>query len=135
MGLIYLDSAFCIYAAEYLDSTGDRARELIASSDSDFAISPLVRMECLVMPIRLARFDLESEYKRFFAMLTLLPITAEVYEQATLLRAAHQSLRTPDAIHLATAQVNGCSRLWTGDVDFARVGAPFVRNVFASLPQ
>jgi predicted nucleic acid-binding protein len=42
----------------------------------------------------------------------------------------HQSLRTPDALHLATAQLSMCDGIWTADEGFAKVGAPYVRNVF-----
>ena len=31
------------------------------------------------------------------------------------LRAAHQSLKTPDAIHLAAARHHSCAELWTND--------------------
>ena len=32
------------------------------------------------------------------------------------------SLRTPDALHLAAAQVHGCSALWTNDSRLAVAG-------------
>jgi len=91
----------------------------------------IYQMECLIIPYRLARFDLEQQYRRWFSTLRVLPISPEVYDQAAQLRASHRSLRTPDALHLATAQLGECSQLWTGDADFAKMGAPFVRNLFA----
>jgi len=132
MGLIYLDSVFCIYSVEDLGPKGEKARNVVRSQDFEFVISPLVQMECLVIPYRLGRFDLEQQYKRWFSTLKVLSISPEVYDQAARLRAVHPSLRTADALHLATTQFGECSQMWTGDAGFAKVGTPFVVNVFAS---
>jgi len=129
MGLTYLDSVFCIYAIEDAGEKGIRARQLL-SSEMTFTTSPLVRMECLIMPLRLAQLDVEEDYRRFFTNLRFVSIPDEAYERAARLRAVHHSLRTPDALHLATAQLAGCSHLWTGDEHFAKLGGPFVRNIF-----
>lgn len=44
-------------------------------------------------------------------------ITAAVIEKATVLRAT-RGLKTPDAIHAATAILCGASEFWTTDRDF-----------------
>lgn len=41
--------------------------------------------------------------------------------RAAELRATHPTLRTPDAIHVATAQFTGATHLVTNDVKFARL--------------
>ena len=56
---------------------------------------------------------LDSKYVR------VCEITAELVERATDLRAAH-GLRTPDAIHLATALCGGASVFLTGDATLKR---------------
>ena len=38
----------------------------------------------------------------------------DVFDMATKLR-ADSSLKTPDALHLATAILAGCSQFWTND--------------------
>jgi predicted nucleic acid-binding protein len=43
--------------------------------------------------------------------LRLMPISQGILREAAKLRAASSSLRTPDAIHAATAAVTGCGLL------------------------
>ncbi len=50
----------------------------------------------------------------------MVPITQAVLEEAANLRAT-LGLRTPDAIHLAAALLNGCALLVTNDRAFRRV--------------
>ena len=130
MGLIYLDAVFCVYALEDAGVKGETARRLISSHQWTFSASPLVEMECLIMPLRLGRFDLEEEYRTFFANLIALPIGREAYDRAARLRATHHTLRTPDALHLAIAQLARCEGVWTADAGFAKVGHPYVRDMF-----
>ena len=54
------------------------------------------------------------------AGMTCLPISLSVLEGAARLRAAH-NLKTPDAIHAATALAEGCSLFVTNDQGFRRV--------------
>ena len=68
-------------------------------------ISALVRLECLVQPM--AKADSERLH-RTHSFLQLFPVLA------TELRARHR-LRTPDALHLATALRHGCTSLITND--------------------
>ncbi len=131
MGLIYLDSVFCIYAVEGRDWRHSRALDAMrASAVKEFVITPLVKMECLVMPFRRGDHTTELEFRRFFDVVGNRPIPSEAYEHAARLRADHPSLRSVDALHLATAQMSGCTNLWTGDVAFAKALPGYVRNVF-----
>ena len=52
--------------------------------------------------------------------MTCLPVSLSVLEEAARLRAAH-NLKTPDAIHAATALAAGCSLFVTNDFGFRRV--------------
>lgn len=49
MGLIYLDSCLLIYAIERDPNFGQQIRDaLTQETENEFAISPLVKLECLV---------------------------------------------------------------------------------------
>ena len=115
MGLIYLDSNIIIYAFEDEGPRGDAVRARLEGSPGDtFAISPLVAMECLVSPARSANPVLLHYYEEGLALFDSLPLHQTVFRRAADLR-AQLNLRTPDAIHLAAAQVHDCSALWTND--------------------
>jgi predicted nucleic acid-binding protein len=57
-----------------------------------------------------------------FPNVTLHPVTLEVMEWASDLRARY-GLRTPDAVHVATAQLNGAKAFVTNDKRLRRVAA------------
>ena len=80
-------------------------------------VSVLARMEVLVVPKRHGRDDLCREYRHFFEgfpHLRVPVIDERIVEIASDLR-ARGSLRTPDALHLATARANGASAFLTED--------------------
>lgn len=52
--------------------------------------------------------------------ITALPVNAIVAEQAAQLRTIYR-LRTPDALHVATALVSGCDAFLTNDIKLKRV--------------
>jgi len=51
----------------------------------------------------------------------LIGITEDVLREAARLRAIIPGLKTPDAIHAATALVHGCVMFITNDMGFRRV--------------
>lgn len=115
MGLIYLDSNIVIYAFEDEGARGAAVRaRLEMSLDDTFVISPLVVMECLVGPAQAANPVLLHYYEEGLAVFDSLPLHQAVFRRAADLR-AQLGIRTPDAIHLAAAQIHGCSALWTND--------------------
>ena len=73
-------------------------------------------------PLRDGNREIESQYRELFDSnaVRLLDISNPVFEDAARLRAASR-LRTPDAIHAATARRAGCSLFVTNDADFRRV--------------
>ncbi|MFT4197805.1 MAG: type II toxin-antitoxin system VapC family toxin [Pseudoxanthomonas sp.] len=120
MGLIYLDSNILIYANEDETGSGTRVLAAIAGAAPDrLAVSPLVKMECLVKPIRSGDFALHRQYEGWFGKFIALEMPEAVFSQATLLRARF-GLKTPDALHLACAQHHGCTALWTNDGRLAK---------------
>lgn len=119
--MIYLDTCLVIYLVEDAER-GAHVRGLLAShGEEEFAISPLVRLECLVGPLRSGDVELEDRYRAALRLFAEVPLDATVFERAARLRAA-SSLRTPDALHLAAAQVHGCTALWTNDARLAVAG-------------
>ncbi|KZM78945.1 type II toxin-antitoxin system VapC family toxin [Cellulosimicrobium sp. I38E] len=119
--MIYLDTCLVIYLAEDAER-GAHVRGLLARhGEEEFAISPLVRLECLVGPLRSGDVELEDRYRAALRLFAEVPLDATVFERAARLRAA-SSLRTPDALHLAAAQVHGCRALWTNDARLAVAG-------------
>ena len=129
MGLTYLDACLLIYTVEEHPVFSPLVRaHLAARPDSPPAISPLVKLECLVKPLRDADAALERRYRLAFDELVVLPANDETFEAAATLR-AHFALRTPDAVHLACAQIHGCDRLLTNDDRLYRAGRGFASSI------
>ena len=115
MGMIYLDSCLVSYAFEDNGERGKRMRNFLAEDPTrEFAISPLVKLECLVGPMKEANLVLQRYYEEGLAQFHLLPLTEEVFLRAAELRARF-GIKTPDALHLSAAQLHGCEALWTND--------------------
>lgn len=131
MGLIYLDACLVIYAFEQHPQHGDRLFALLDSRPArGFAISSLVKLECLVQPIRSGNVVLQQHYERHLQRFTLLPLNDEVFVQAAQLRARF-GVKTPDALHLACAQLHACEALWTNDERLANAAHGLALNVLA----
>lgn len=128
--MIYLDSCLLIYAVERDPVFGERTvAALAAETEQGFAISPLVKLECLVKPIKDGNVAAQRYYEGTFGRLIQLPVPESVFLAAAQLRARF-GLRTPDALHLACAQIHGCDALWTNDDRLARAGHGLARNIF-----
>ena len=126
---IYLDSCTAIYLVEEHQGFAPKIESLLeASRDADIFISDLTVMECLVGPLRNKNHLLENKFHQWFANVTVLAITSSAFVKAAELRALYQSLRTPDAIHLAAALHSSCDEFWTNDNRLEKI-TPIVRNV------
>lgn len=127
--MIYLDSCLVIYLVEEHPRYGPAVEESLSRLTTEtICISPLVEMECLVLPTRRGNSALLTRFSGFFQRNNLVPMPEEVYLEAARLR-AHHAIKTPDALHLAAARFNGCTALWTNDDRLAAVAPDFVRNV------
>jgi predicted nucleic acid-binding protein len=128
---IYFDACIAIYLIEehpiYAPIIEARLRNSVAS----IAYSPLVEMECLVLPLRQNNTELTSRFKRFFELNRRLPITDKVFQMATDIRVQH-GLKTPDALHLATAQHRGCGQFWTNDDRLNKAAGVMAVNVLSA---
>jgi predicted nucleic acid-binding protein len=118
---IYLDTAPLIYLVEnvfpYVSAMADR----LAVPGTIQVCSELSRLECRVKPIRDREAALLAAFDNYFASIAdeIIPLTRQVVEVATNLR-AHYGFRTPDAIHLAAAVVDGCDLFLTNDQQLVR---------------
>ena len=123
---LYLDSALLIYWVEghsdYIAKM-DRIIGVIEASPLQGLTSVLTLTEVMVQPLRTGNTDLAQEYHDILVSrddYTLVSITAEIAISAGAIR-AHYNLRTPDAIHVATAIQTDCDAFLTNDADIRRV--------------
>lgn len=116
---VYLDTNPIIYltegnAAFKVSITGlftefDRAGARLVTSE-------LALTEALVLPLRNKDGELVAVYERLFGtLIEALPISREVLVLAASLRAETPGLKTPDAIHLATAILANADVFLSGD--------------------
>ena len=85
--------------------------------------SELTLMETLVKPLQAQDGALETQYRTILVTspeVRLYPISRAVLERAARLRTTAQ-LKTPDALHAATALEAGCALFVTNDAAFRRV--------------
>jgi len=111
--MIYLDTCIVIYLVEEHPVFCSRLEAALTTNEI-YCLSPLVEMECLVLPIKRQRHDLIAKFQNFFTTQRRLSMPQPIFHQAAELRANH-GLKTPDALHLATARHHGCTGLWTND--------------------
>jgi predicted nucleic acid-binding protein len=129
VGLIYLDSCLVIYLVERHAQWGRPIADAIAAApDMRLGVSPLVKCECLVGPIKRGDLVLRRAYDEVFSLFATLAMPEAVYLQAAELRARF-GVKTPDALHLACAQHHGCDALWTNDDRLTEVSFGLARNV------
>ena len=127
--MTYLDACIVIYAVEDDGPRGNAFRQRLADArDTEFAISPLVTMECIVGPLRNDNLTLHDHYLRALDNFRRLDLGEGQFMRAAQLRARH-GLRTPDALHLAVAQLAGCDELWTNDNRLAAAAGGLAVNV------
>ncbi len=115
--LIYPDACILIYLVEGHPILCPRIEAALRGAvNITLGLSELLRMECRVGPMRTANAPLLARFDRVFSATDhrFLDVSRQAFELATELR-AHNGLKTPDALHLATAIKNGCDQFWTND--------------------
>ena len=98
------------------------------AGEFDVASSDITVLETLVKPLREGDEVVEMLLRSMFDAneVSLIPATRELWEDAARIR-ADTGLKTPDALHAATALRAGCTAFITNDTDFRRVdGLPVV---------
>jgi predicted nucleic acid-binding protein len=127
-GTVYVDANAIIYRVERIEPYLSASAPLWDALDQgtvQVETSELTLLEVLVKPLRDGNATLVALLRAVLlgtAGLHCLPVSLQVLELAADLRAQY-GLKTPDAIHAATAQVLGCACFVTNDVGFRRVPA------------
>jgi predicted nucleic acid-binding protein len=124
--LIYVESAPLIYYIEenptYV-SRIDTIIEAIENTPIEAVSSVITLTEVLIHPLILGKTKIEQEYRDILinsGQFRLLPVTQNIADSAADLRARY-NLRTPDALHIATAIDAGCDAFLTNDNGLKRV--------------
>lgn len=138
-GVVYLDTNSIIYSVERIEPY----RSLLlpvwsAAQAGNFAIvtSDLTLHEVLVKPLKDGNSRLADGFRDLLlrtAEVRMLPITHAVLERAASLRAT-LNIKTPDAIHAATALLAGCRLFLTNDEGFRRVPGLALTMLKDALP-
>jgi predicted nucleic acid-binding protein len=98
--------------------------EQVAAGRREVVTSSLTLLEVLVVPYRAGNLALAERYETSLSRsrgLSLVDIGRDELRAAAQLRARHPSLRTPDAIQVATALSAGCRSFVTNDRDLPTV--------------
>ena len=124
-GLVYVDANPVIYSVERHPTYWPLLQPLWQAAKGkaiEVVSSDLVLMETLVGPLKAGNAALGAAYEQLFQQpqTRLLPITHPVLREAAQLRATTR-LKTPDALHAATAQQVGCALFITNDFNFRGV--------------
>ena len=129
---VYLDANVFVYAVERVAPYAEALRPLfqsITSGETSAVTSEITLAETLVKPFRTGDGELETAFRNALdtPVMTLAPVSRAVLVQAARLRAV-SSVKLPDAIHAATAQLSGCDVLLTNDTGIGAVpGVEVVR--------
>lgn len=125
-GAIYLDASTVIYAVEKIEPYASILQPLwrmAAAGHISLVGSELLLVETLIKPVQNRDDLLEQAFRELLLNsreFKPLPITLAVLEAAVQLRAS-LGLKTPDAIHAATALLAGVQLFITNDPVFHRV--------------
>ena len=119
-GKVFVDSQIVIYIVEQHPIYADQVQSLWERAKLgriSLVSSTLALMECLVLPYREsdAKRISDFEFAFFQSEIQTIDISTEILKQASRIRAAVPSCRTPDAIHVATAIMSRCDSLVTND--------------------
>lgn len=124
--LIYVDTEAWIYKVEKVEpylSVSAPIWQALRNKMAEIITSELTLLETLVKPTRDKNQEIIGRYKTillFSRGVFVRPIDRAILDVATQIRASY-NLKTPDAIHTATALLNKCNMFVTNDPIFKRV--------------
>ena len=117
---IYLDTSLFIYFFEnnpkYISKVENLFEQAINKNVSLIS-SELLYLELLVFPYKEKNKKIENLYlniEKYVPSLNLIPVTKKILTTAAKIRAEY-NFKSPDAIHLATAKVEGCDQFYGSD--------------------
>lgn len=124
---IYIDANILIYTVERVQPHVKALRAFWRWTNIQGIVvltSELTVLESLVGPLKANDQGLEARFRRLLfqsANLRLIPVSRSILERAADLRASTPALKTPDAIHAATALEAGARTFITNDLQFRQV--------------
>jgi len=123
--LVYLDTQIIIYSVEKHPNYWSLLQPMwqrSAIADIQLMSSELALLETLVAPLKNADVVLVKAYEKLLLSteVQLMPITREILTEAARIR-SQTNLKTPDAIHAATAIAHSCGIFLTNDYGFRRI--------------
>jgi len=121
-GSVYVDAQIFIYGVEkhpVYEPVLQTLWQGVSSGTFEIVTSELTLLEVLTGPLKKNDSVLASDYEQFLKLdgIRTVPISQAILREAARIRAT-SNLRTPDAIHAATAVASGCSVLITNDAAF-----------------
>jgi predicted nucleic acid-binding protein len=124
-GVVCIDANVLIYSVERIPDYAPLLLPLWAASKAKtirVVSSELLVLEALVGPMKKNDAVLLDAYERVFRAgeVELIPVSLQILRDAAELRARH-SLKTPDAIHAASALARRCTLYLTNDAGFRRI--------------
>ena len=124
-GPVYLDASVFIYSVERIQPYQALIEPIWEQAQAGrFTVvsSELVVSEVLVRPLREGNRLAETLFRSLLGAkeVVLLAATRSLWEETARLR-ADSGLKTPDALHAASALQAGCTLFVTNDADFRRV--------------
>lgn len=117
---VYFDTMIFVYLVEgfaKLQRELEDIRQSVLHRECEIFTSELTLCEVLVSPFRNNDSALAATYREFIedsGAFTLLPMHRELWIRASLYRAQF-GLKTPDALHVASAIAPGCEIFMTND--------------------
>jgi len=123
---MYIDTVPLIYYIEEHPDYSEQMKSIITSIDDGtvMAFSSVITLtELLTQPLKLGEHKVEQEYRDILVnnnTYRLIPVSLQIADTAAKLRATY-NLRTPDAIHIASALATSCDIFLTNDKRLKRV--------------
>ncbi len=126
-GVVYVDTSPVIYTVEQHPDYFALLDPLWAASESgqiQVVSSEMILLETLTGALKRNNPQLIADYESVLTAseMNLIPISSALLRDAARLRAS-VNIKTPDAIHAATALASGCDLLITNDKDLKRITA------------
>ena len=125
-GSVYLDANGFIYSVERIEPYRTRLEPMWQAAQTghiEIVSSELTLLETLVKPLQAEDTELERLFRSLLNSreVRLMPATPPIWEHAARLRATIPGLKTPDAVHAATAFSAGSAIFLTNDPGFRRI--------------
>ncbi len=139
-GPLYVDTNLIIYRVEHVQpylSASMPLWDALRDGTHQVITSELSLLETIVKPIQLGNLTLQHLFERILYNtrgFSCVPVDRQTLETAAHLRAT-AGLKTPDAIHAATALITNCTQFITNDPAFRgvpKLGVTVLSEVIAA---